>query len=266
MSLPLIIAGFHRSGTSLVSQLLGSAGLFLGDELLDALPSNPYGHFEDVAFVNLHERILRDNQMMWIVDKPFVPVIGERRWAEMSDLAYDRNIRYPVWGFKDPRVCLFLPHWKFLMPNAKTLIVYRHFTEATHSLERRHAEDIFNGVGPYETHMRFWREPDLALRMWLLYNQALVTFARAHNDDVLVISLDALRRGAPLVRMLNDRWDVGLDPVPTLEVLDPALAVRRAGRQPVSDRSLIAPLEDLWSDLQSLEASQFEGKVANVGE
>jgi hypothetical protein len=36
----LIVAGFHRSGTSLVCQLLDRAGLFLGYELVGFEPSN----------------------------------------------------------------------------------------------------------------------------------------------------------------------------------------------------------------------------------
>ena len=67
MSEQLIIAGFHRSGTSLVCQLLHRAGLFLGDELLGATFSNPNGHFEDAEVVELHERILADNGRTWRV-------------------------------------------------------------------------------------------------------------------------------------------------------------------------------------------------------
>ena len=47
MSDQLIVAGFHRSGTSLVCQLLHRAGLFLGYDLLGPAFSNPHGHFED---------------------------------------------------------------------------------------------------------------------------------------------------------------------------------------------------------------------------
>ncbi len=61
MSDQLIIAGFHRSGTSVTAQLLHGAGLFLGYELLEALPSNPYGHFEDREVVELDRQILADD-------------------------------------------------------------------------------------------------------------------------------------------------------------------------------------------------------------
>jgi hypothetical protein len=42
----LFVVGFHRSGTSLVCQLLRQAGVFFGYGLLGAFFSNLYGRFE----------------------------------------------------------------------------------------------------------------------------------------------------------------------------------------------------------------------------
>ena len=119
------------AATSATAQLLHRAGLFLGDELLEALPSNPYGHFEDNEVVALHHQILADNDMTWLVDEPFVPVVDERRWQQMRQLVECRNTEHRLWGFKDPRACLFLALWKYLLPNAKVLLVYRHFSGST---------------------------------------------------------------------------------------------------------------------------------------
>jgi hypothetical protein len=77
LSEQLIVAGFHRSGTSLVCQLLHRAGLFLGYDLMGAAFSNPYGHFEDTEVHHLHEQILADNGHTWMVSEPFLPVIAE---------------------------------------------------------------------------------------------------------------------------------------------------------------------------------------------
>ena len=136
MSEQLIIAGFHRSGTSLVCQLLHRAGLFLGDELLGATFSNPNGHFEDAEVVELHERILADNGRTWRVGEHFAPVLADSHLECMRRLVERREARHRLWGFKDPRVCLFLPLWKHLLPRARVLLVYRHFAEATRSLAR----------------------------------------------------------------------------------------------------------------------------------
>lgn len=252
MSDQLIIAGFHRSGTSATAQLLHRAGLFLGYELLEALPSNPHGHFEDREVVDLHQKILTDNGLTWLVSEPFLPVVTQGHWRQMRQIVERRNSEHRVWGFKDPRACVFMMLWKYLIPDARVLLVYRHFSESTYSLGRRHSTNLFLNRENSSIHRRFWQEPDLALRMWLAHNNALLAFAREYPEDTLTVSLDMIREGFPLVWAINERWGLGLQDLPVAEVFDPGLSGRPAGRQPVSDRRLIHKVETTWKALQEL--------------
>jgi hypothetical protein len=77
-------------------------------------------------------------------------------------------------------------------------------------------------------------DPDLALRMWLEHNRILC-FARAYPEDTLAVSMDMIRDGFPILRALEDRWNLGLEDVPLGEVYDPRIAARRTMRQPVSN-------------------------------
>ncbi len=270
MSDQLIIAGFHRSGTSATAQLLHRAGLFLGHELLEALPSNPHGHFEDREVVDLHQKILTDNGLTWLVTEPLLPVVNHDHWERMRGIVDRRNSEHGLWGFKDPRACMFMMLWKYLLPDSKTLIVYRHFSEATHSLSRRHSFNLFTNKENRSIHQRFWREPDLALRMWLAHNDALLVFAYEYPEDTITISLDMIREGFPLVRTINERWGFNLRDLPAAEVLDPGLSGRRVGRQPVSDRRLIERVETTWASLEELskktESMIMEREAVVAGE
>jgi hypothetical protein len=249
----LIVAGFHRSGTSLVCQLLNRAGLFLGYEMLGAKFSNRHGHFEDMEFFRLHQRILSDNGQTWLVDEPFLPIITEPIWRRMERIVRRRNAEHDLWGFKDPRVCLFVMIWKHLLPNAKVLLMYRHFSDSTYSLERRQSTELLSNPDGLELmYKRFWEEPDLALRMWLTYNDSLLAFAHAYPEDTLAVSLDMVQNGFPIVRALNQRWGFALDEVPVAEVFDPESTDRRPGRQPVSDRRLIDRIDATWEALERL--------------
>ncbi len=245
----MIIAGFHRSGTSLTARLLHRAGLFLGDELLGAHPSNPYGHFEDLEVLNLHKDILAENSQDMFVEAPFVPVLGGSSWQRLESVAKKRNAGHALWGFKDPRASLFITVWKHLIPKARVLIVYRHYAEATYSLARRHSAEILAGRDT-AFDRRLWEKPDLALRSWLVYNKALLTFAQTYPEDTLAVSFHALRAGFPLVPVLNHRWDLGLADVPG-EALQMAAPGRRR-RQPVSDRRLIPEADGTWKALEEL--------------
>jgi hypothetical protein len=248
----LIIGGFHRSGTSATARLLHQAGLFLGYELLEALPSNPYGHFEDKDIVDLHHQIFIDNDMTWLVGEPFLPVVSDIRWQQMRQIIERRNAEHGLWGFKDPRACLFLMLWKYLLPDAKVLLVYRHFSESTYSLSQRHSSNLLTGEANAYIHKRFWEEPDLALRMWLVHNNALLAFARAYPEDTLAVSLNMIRDGFPIVWTIERRWKLGLQDVPVGETYDPRITTRRARRQPVSDRRLIPKVDATWQALEDL--------------
>lgn len=253
MSDQLIVAGFHRSGTSLVCQLLHRAGLFLGYEMMGAAFSNPHGHFEDIEIYNLHEQILADNGHTWMVSEPFVPIITESHWRKMEQIIQRRDAEHSLWGFKDPRVCLFMMIWKHLLPKAKVLLIYRHYSDTTYSLGRRQSTELFsNPTGPTRMYRRFWEEPDLALRMWLTHNEALLTFARTYPEDTLAVSLDTVRNGFPVITVVNQRWGLGLNEVPTSEVFDPTVIESRPGRQPLSDRRLIDQVDATWQALERL--------------
>lgn len=238
--------------------MLHRSGLFLGHELVEENESNPYGHFEDWEIRRLHDDILSDNGTFWIVPEPLSPVIGETHWRRMQQIIERRNVDHRLWGFKDPRVCLFMGPWKYLLPEARVLLVYRHFADSTYSLHRRHSTDLFMKRGPQHQHRRFWEEPDLALRMWLVHNDALLAFARCYPEDVLALSFEMIRGGFPLVRAINGRWGLGLEEPPAPGCFDPEAAVRRTGRQPVSDRGLIGQVNSTWRSLEQLSAHTKE--------
>jgi hypothetical protein len=249
----LIVAGFHRSGTSSVAQVLQRAGLFVGERLVGAMPYNPYGHYEDREVVSIHDRILADNGWNWQVDRDLVPLMGRVRWMEMERLIQRRRIHHRLWGFKDPRACLFLPQWKHLMPDVKVLAVFRRVGDCCASLQRRHARELFERAGPAPVHRRFFSVPDLAARMWLVHNRALVSFARRYPQDVLVIGFDSVLRGVPLTRLLRTAWGLPLADVPTLSTIDPLVTGRRDAPQPLSDPGLAAELDELSAQLRALE-------------
>ena len=202
--------------------------------------------------MTLHNQVLADNEQTWMVGEPFLPVVSQRRWQKMRQIIERRNAEHRLWGFKDPRACLFLMLWKYLLPDAKVLIVYRHFSASTYSLGQRHSSDLFEGRGSEIVHRRFFAEPDLALRMWLVHNKALLAFARAYPEDAVTVSLDMIRDGFPLVRILNRRWRLGLAEVSTAEVFDPSVTSGRPGTQRVSDSRLIGEVMATWRALEGL--------------
>jgi hypothetical protein len=254
----IAIAGAHRSGTSLLARLLFQSGLFLGDDLLGANRSNPYGHYEDKEVIRIHEGILADNGLDWQVVAPFAPLVSEERWEQMTGLVTMRRTMHPLWGFKDPRVCLFLNLWKHLLPDLKLIAIYRHYSDAIYSLHRRHSDNIFVNGSTSDKDWRFWTQPDLALRLWIVHNKGIVRFSRAYPEDSLVISMKGLVHGYPLIEVVNRRWEIGLKEIPVSAVFDPHVTVHADFPLSVNDRNLATQADSLWDALEDASRESLD--------
>lgn len=177
MSQVLIVTGMHRSGTSLVASLFEHAGVNLGAQLLAPRKDNPLGFFEDVEFVEFHENALHTRGQDILVTRDFEFTPNAREGEKASRLIAARAER-ELWGWKDPRTCLFLDFWQERLPDAQVLFVYRHPFDVVLSLARRGEVvgfDFFN-----------------ALDAWYVYNASCLDFARRHPESTLACSSYAI--------------------------------------------------------------------------
>lgn len=207
----LVVSGFHRSGTSATMQALVRAGLPAGDEMMDAAPSNPDGHFEDWAFVRLHEEILSHAGRQWHDTGGELARIPTGYRARAADLIRLRDRQHRLWGFKDPRTSLLLNWWNELLPTAGHIVVYRDYLSCAQSLRHRQVQSLVLNPDVVGDELVFWRNPLHALLLWQDYNQALLTFVRNHRSRCLVISHSALLKGFDLVSSVNSKFGTDLD-------------------------------------------------------
>ena len=186
----LLMAGMHRSGTSLTSSLCQSGGLFIGESLNPPDKASPLGHFEDLDFLWFHERTLVSNSLaptgFDITDN--VPQVSEQSVAEAHALVAKRRGLGVPWGWKDPRATMFLEFWAQQIPDAKFLLVFRKPWEVADSLFRRG-----------DTESRLGNEPLRALKLWQQYNALILKFAKAHPSRVLVREFTQLIASPSLV-------------------------------------------------------------------
>lgn len=156
----IIILGMHRSGTSTVSKIVNTLGVYLGkdNELLEAEPDNPKGFWENKFFINLNDEILRrlniENHNCTWCDPPVLYEGWEesKMFDDLKILAIDyinKNFRhYDLWGWKDPRTCLTLPFWRSILPGQqiKCVICLRNPLSVAKSLQKRNGFAIDRGL------------------------------------------------------------------------------------------------------------------------
>ncbi|MEM8828908.1 MAG: sulfotransferase [Cyanobacteria bacterium P01_G01_bin.19] len=194
----VVITGMHRSGTSLTTSLLQSAGVFIGDRLLGTNLSNPKGHFEDLDFVEFHQSLL---QSQGLRSEGWIDNAGKHIPAAYTSTAQNliaRRSHHLNWGWKDPRTTLFLDFWSELIPDAKYIFVYRSPWEVVDSLFRR-GDSIFQS------------DPDTAIKTWVNYNQKILNFCNSTSRPWILLRIeDVIDRPQFAIDSINQKLDLSL--------------------------------------------------------
>ncbi len=252
MQQQIIICGFHRSGTSMSAQALSRAGLFLGQSLIQADPSNPDGHFEDIETVNLHEKWLKQNATDWCHagDLPKVKPGQARR--ELSPIIARFNQSSQPWAIKDPRASLFLQRWQDSLEQPFFVMAYRHYASCVNSLMRRQASELLLNPSTDDQSIRFWQQPETALRSWLLHNKALLAHYETHPQNCLLLSQEAQIQGESLVTHVNARFGLSLDEQAQTGIDSGKTLTVPLIKLPLVDTALQEELEWTWRRLQQL--------------
>ena len=241
----LVIAGMHRSGTSLLANWLQQCGLNIGEELVPAGVGNPLGHFEDTEFLNFHQAVLKENHLETLVTNQEID-ISEAQYQTAVGIAAKRSA-LPQWGWKDPRTCLFMGLWKDVIPEAAVLCIFRHPAEVVDSFRRRALHKKRQAAGtdsdPQKPSLRqqihdfitlgfsFGHQVRVVrfyLHAWTRHNQELMRFAQEHPDDILFLQTRDLQKfSTPIVNFMDETWGFTLHPIDFKQVYEPTMMTRR---------------------------------------
>ena len=160
---------------------------------------NVRGFFEDLDVVGFHEAILRSRSIHpvgWTTEKN-IPV--EEMFLDKAKELIGNNAAIPVWGWKDPRTTLFLDFWEQLLPEANFLLLYRAPWEVADSIYRRGDE-------------MFVEEPDLAIKIWISYNQQLLEFYNKFPHRCFIASVyNISEKASAFIDALNNKFNVNLE-------------------------------------------------------
>ncbi|MEM1169434.1 MAG: glycosyltransferase, partial [Cyanobacteria bacterium P01_H01_bin.35] len=200
-----IITGMHRSGTSLTASLFQSIGVNIGEKLVGAEYGNIRGHFEDIDFVELHKGILRSqgiNDLGTNVEIKEITVKKQHLKAAkrlIKNRQEENQKNNNIWGWKDPRTTLFLNFWLELLPDAKFIFVYRSPWEVVDSLYRR------------GTDKNLLEQPEIAVKMWLNYNQKILDFYKQFSAQCLIGKVDSIGKNPQsFIQAVNEKFEIDL--------------------------------------------------------
>ncbi len=168
LAAPVIVIGMHRSGTSLLMQLLQRCGLMIGNQL-------DHNH-EALFFQRLNQWLMRQVGAQWYQPDAFdvflqhpqvqalshdylhavlrsrhtVSYLGWRGYLHWRGL---HRVDRP-WGWKDPRNTYTLPVWLRLFPNARVIHITRHGIDVAASLRTRQQRTLEHKARAHQRHRR----------------------------------------------------------------------------------------------------------------
>jgi hypothetical protein len=231
----IVITGMHRSGTSLITSAFQLAGVNIGDRLIGRHASNRRGHFEDIEFEEFHARVLRrvGKHHLTVAQADVLEMTREEVEHAKALIARRRERR--LWGWKDPRTCLFLDFWHSLLTNPRYVFVYRHPLEVVLSLFRRHLDVEIVEVVP---------DPLTALQSWVTHNQAMFDFSQRHQAQCVLGHVHALAGDLPgALALCASKFRVEFQGENASTVYQPAeLAQRVIPKEMLAEFTRLAPL------------------------
>lgn len=117
----MLVLGTARSGTSALAGVLDLLGVELGSRLRPArADTNAKGFFEHVGVHAHHTELFRLTGSDWAALEPR----PERFWntvaatpirSSLQELLAREFGEHPLWGFKDPELCLLFPLWEEML-------------------------------------------------------------------------------------------------------------------------------------------------------
>lgn len=207
----MFVLGCHRSGTSLLTNVLKTAlELHSSEEVKTRQKTtewnidNPAGHHESLTIVELNERLLAIANSSW--NHPFLltPI-----WTDLERYLSLNETRKKLmpwalkshWIEKDPRLCLTREaYYHLLLKEVPSIAIIRHPYEVANSLLAR------DGM-----------HSDRALALWMAYNYHLFNSCRSLPKDVLTFTFLRKNHKESSSRLCNAMKSITHIPEHTIE-------------------------------------------------
>lgn len=205
-----VILGMHKSGTTLVAQILHHSGINMGEDIDDQVTYDRGNKYERFSTREINKRILgyKDDGRFIDYQMPDELQITEEQRARMHSVVRHCNETYGDWGFKDPRTSLDYPLWASELPEHKIIAIYRPVSEMWPRFRYQRLHYLHKN--PY----RAW----LLVNRWCEHNSNILTCLQNTKEEFLVLSFRQLmasdaefRRLEAFVGVkLNDQRQKGL--------------------------------------------------------
>jgi len=174
-----VILGMHKSGTTLVSQILHYSGINMGENIDAGVSYDQGNKYERASIMSLNLEILGLKTTRIIdFDAPGTLYITKNQRAHMRQIIQQCDETYADWGFKDPRTCLTYPLWASELPEYKIIVIYRSLGELWSRYRYKRLRYYFRN--PFKA----WK----LVKRWCEHNSRILTYLRSTQMEFVVLN------------------------------------------------------------------------------
>jgi hypothetical protein len=183
-----LVLGMHKSGTTLISQILHKSGINMGElnEEISYDRGNKYERFEFLIYNSaiMNIRILdggvKQYRKITNLDHFTLPLLFK---SVLRDTIERVDQKYENWGCKDPRMCLTYEVWESLLPEHKIISVIRNPFEV--------ADRFCKYVNKFRILKRL-RTRFRVIESWYLHNISLLEIMEKNRSNSIVVDYNKL--------------------------------------------------------------------------
>lgn len=162
----IVVLGMHKSGTSLVAEMLHHSGVDMGD--FDLVFDYDDGNkFERQEFREINDVLLGSAGIQSQDVRPVRRFGGMEESRAREEILRLREKHGDHWGFKDPRTCFTLEFWDRILPEPRYVFIFRDPREVVQHYSKR-----FQNTEPAARRGMV----RAALESWYLSNRACLDF------------------------------------------------------------------------------------------
>lgn len=177
-----VVLGMHKSGTTLVSQILHSSGIDMGefDPGVNYDRGNKYERAESLA---LDLDILGTDSYR-VIDLPPLEhaVLSAAQRERMVSIIDACEEEHEDWGMKDPRMCLTYPLWADELPPHRLIVVFRDPTQIWQRFKWKGKQRLV--INP--------RRAYIYQEMWVRHNRSILEILRSSDRESVVLGYHEL--------------------------------------------------------------------------
>jgi hypothetical protein len=184
-SRPVVVAGMHRSGTSLVAELLNAMGIYAGGPADLAPPDifNPTGYWEHRVAAEINREAMATLGASW---KNVTPIalskLSTDYLSRAQAFAQSLQGRGPFL-LKDPRISLLFPVWRDALPDAIIIIPWREPMSVARSVANRDRLPLLASIALWEHYNRtILRDTEGFPRLLVSYEELMADPIRVLRD------------------------------------------------------------------------------------